>query len=65
MIPLNHKRGLVVGHHPERNLPPIHHRDACGDSPRNKAMTEVVTALFALLSISVFLAHAFDAYRSR
>jgi hypothetical protein len=28
-------------------------------------MTEAVTALFAFFSISIFLAHAFDAYRSR
>jgi hypothetical protein len=29
-----------------------------------KAMTEIVVALLAFLSISVFLAHAFDAYRA-
>ena len=28
-------------------------------------MTETVAALFVLLSVSVFLAHAFDAYRMR
>ena len=30
-----------------------------------KAMTEVVTALLAFISIGIFLAHAFDAYRLR
>jgi hypothetical protein len=29
-----------------------------------KAMTEIVVPLLAFLSISVFLAHAFDAYRT-
>jgi len=28
-------------------------------------MIEIVTALAAFLSISIFLAHAFDAYRTR
>jgi hypothetical protein len=28
-------------------------------------MTGAVTALFAFFSISIFLAHTFDAYRSR
>jgi len=28
-------------------------------------MTEVVTAILALISIGIFLAHAFDAYRLR
>jgi hypothetical protein len=29
------------------------------------AMTETVAAIFVFLSVSVFLAHAFDAYRMR
>jgi hypothetical protein len=28
-------------------------------------MTEVVTAILAFISIGIFLAHAFDAYRLR
>jgi hypothetical protein len=28
-------------------------------------MTEIVAALLAFLSVSVFFAHAFDAYRTR
>ena len=28
-------------------------------------MTEIVTALLASLSVTVFLAHAYDAYRGR
>ena len=30
-----------------------------------KAMIEVITALLAFISIGIFLAHAFDAYRLR
>ena len=30
-----------------------------------KAMTEVVTALLIFVSVGIFLAHAFDAYRLR
>jgi hypothetical protein len=50
---------------PQRDLPPIsqgrpsRHRNAGG-----KAMTEIVVALLAFLSISVFLAHAFDAFHT-
>jgi len=32
---------------------------------KSKAMIEVVSALLAFFSISIFLAHAFDAYRTR
>ena len=35
------------------------------DKPEGKAMTEVVIVLFVFFSFSVFLAHAFDAYRAR
>ena len=51
---------------PERDLPRIPQRRSSGHYPRRgKAMTEAVTALLVLFSISVFLAHAFDAYRMR
>ena len=33
--------------------------------PGSKAKTEIVTALAAFFSISIFLAHAFDVYRTR
>ena len=33
--------------------------------PRGKAMTEAIAGLCVLLSASIFLAHAFDAYRMR
>jgi hypothetical protein len=55
-----------AGRHPQRDLPAISqdhpqwHRNDEG-----AAMTEIVTALLAFLSIGVFLAHAFDAYRMR
>jgi hypothetical protein len=32
---------------------------------RTLAMIETVTALFGLISAGIFLAHAFDGYRSR
>jgi hypothetical protein len=32
---------------------------------RGKAMTEAVMALSVFFSVSIFLAHAFDAYRMR
>jgi len=32
-------------------------------SGRTTTMTEIVTALLAFFSVSVFLAHAYDAYR--
>jgi hypothetical protein len=35
----------------------------CG--PRGKTMTETVAALLVIVSIGIFLAHAFDAYRTR
>jgi hypothetical protein len=33
--------------------------------PKGKAMTEVVTALCLFFSVSIFLAHAVDAFRAR
>ena len=56
------------GHYSQRHLPPISQRRPSRHSePGGKAMTELVTALCVLcvlFSISVFLAHAFDAYRT-
>jgi hypothetical protein len=55
-----------VGIGAQRHLPRI--SQACpfrhGNTGR-KAMTEVVTAFLIFVSIGVFLAHAFDAYRLR
>jgi hypothetical protein len=39
--------------------PPWH-----GGNPGSAPMIEIVTALLAFLSIGVFVAHAFDAYRT-
>jgi len=55
-----------VGIGPEPHLPRI--SQACPFRHRiagRKAMTEVVTAFLVFVSIGVFLAHAFDAYRLR
>ena len=41
------------------------HAAAGNGEPRGKAMTEVVTALCVFFSISIFLAHAVDAFRAR
>src|SRR5438552_6607848 len=55
-----------VGPRPERDLPQIpHHRTSRPSPPRGKAMTEAVAALAVFFSVSIFLAHAFDAYRMR
>jgi hypothetical protein len=55
-----------VGIGPEPHLSRIY--QACpfrhGNTGR-KAMTEVVTAFLIFVSIGIFLAHAFDAYRLR
>ena len=52
----------------QRHLPPISQRRPFRRSePGGKAMTDLVTTLCVicvLLSISVFLAHALDAYRA-
>jgi hypothetical protein len=51
--------------HPQRGLPPI--SQGCASrhgNAKGEAMTEIVIALLAFLSISVFLAHAFDVYRA-
>jgi hypothetical protein len=54
-----------VGPNPQRDLPPISRgRPSRHGKLGGKAMTEIVAALLAFLSISVFLAHAFDAYRT-
>jgi hypothetical protein len=55
-----------VGNHPQRNIPPLRNgRPAVHRKPRGKAMTEAIAGLCVLLSASIFLAHAFDAYRMR
>ena len=55
-----------VGPHPQRDLSPIPQgRPSRHFEPGSKAMTETVTALAMFFSISVFLAHAFDVYRTR
>jgi hypothetical protein len=55
-----------VSTHPQPNLPRVSQERPFGHGePRGNAMTEVVTALFAFFSVSVFLAHVFDAYRVR
>jgi hypothetical protein len=55
-----------AGPHPERDLPQIHHhRTSRRRPPRGKPMTEAVMALSVFFSVSIFLAHAFDAYRMR
>jgi hypothetical protein len=57
--------GVGHGNHPQRNLPRIpQERPFRQGNLGGKAMTEVVTALLVFLSIGVFLAHAFDAYRT-
>jgi hypothetical protein len=54
-----------AGPNPERGLPPISQERPSGyGNAWGKAMTEIVAALLVFLSISVFLAHAFDAYRA-
>jgi hypothetical protein len=55
-----------AGNHPQRYLSPIPQgrRLWHGGDPGSAPMIEIVTALLAFLSIGVFLAHAFDAYRT-
>jgi hypothetical protein len=54
-----------VGPDSQRDLPPISQgRPSRHGKAGDKAMTEIVAALLVFLSISVFLAHAFDAYRT-
>src|SRR6266568_9265774 len=40
-------------------------RHACGARTRTRAMIETVTVFFALTSVGIFIAHAYDGYRSR
>jgi hypothetical protein len=55
-----------VGHHSQRNLPPVPSgRRSRYFEPGGKAMIEAITAICIFFSISVFLAHAFDVYRMR
>src|ERR1700675_4106103 len=51
---------------PQRDLPPIPQcRPSRHGEPGSKVMAEVVTALCVFFSISIFLAHAVDAFRAR
>jgi len=55
-----------VGICTQPHLPRISQACPCRhDNTGRKAMTEVVTAFLVFVSIGVFLAHAFDAYRLR
>ena len=55
-----------VGIGPEPHLPRVSQARASRHfNTGRKAMTEVVTAILAFISIGIFLAHAFDAYRLR
>jgi hypothetical protein len=54
-----------AGPHLQRDLPPFPQgRPSRHGNAGGAAMTEIVVSLLAFLSISVFLAHAFDAYRA-
>jgi hypothetical protein len=54
-----------AGPNSQRDLPPISQGRPSRHGKRGgTAMTEIVVALLAFLSTSVFLAHAFDAYRA-
>ena len=51
--------------HPQLNLPRSSQELPVGHGKLGrKVMTEVVTAVLVFLSVGVFLAHAFDAYRT-
>jgi hypothetical protein len=65
-VVLNQTAGFDhVGPHPQRGLPPIsQERSSWHGKAGGKAMTEIVAALLVFLSVSVFLAHAFDAFRT-
>ena len=55
-----------VGIGPEPHLPRVSQaRPSRHANTGRKAMTEVVTAILVFVSIGIFLAHAFDAYRLR
>jgi hypothetical protein len=64
IVPLDQTAGFdYAGPHPQRDLPPIPQGRPSGHGKAGgKAMTEIVAALLVFLSISVFLAHAYDAY---
>jgi hypothetical protein len=66
-IPFTQTTGLDhVGIGPEPHLPRVPQaRPSRHFNTGRKAMTEVVTAVLAFISIGIFLAHAFDAYRLR
>ena len=67
-LPPDKTRGFGhVSRHPQFDLSPF--PQGChrwhGSDPGEPPMTEVVAALLAFLSIGIFLAHAFDAFRTR
>jgi hypothetical protein len=54
-----------VGAHFQRDFPPVSSGRPSRHRPAGrKAMIEVVAVAGVLFSISIFLAHAFDAYRT-
>jgi hypothetical protein len=54
-----------AGPRAQRDLSPIsQERPSRHFEPGSKAMTEIATALAVFFSISIFLAHAFDVYRT-
>jgi hypothetical protein len=65
-VPASNKGLDHVGIGPEPHLPRISEARPYGHgNTGRKAMTEVVTAILVFVSIGIFLAHAFDAYRLR
>jgi hypothetical protein len=71
--PLKHADDLIVGasdngcdhvEHSQRNLQPVLASRPSRHQPRGEAMIETVTALAAFFSIGMFLAHAFDVWRT-
>jgi hypothetical protein len=50
---------------PQRDLPPIPQCRPMHGEPGSKAMAEVVTVLCVFFSVSIFLAHAVEAFRAR
>ena len=55
-----------VGTNAQPNLPPVSQIRPFGPGePGRKAVIEVISALFGFFSVTLFLAHAFDAYRVR
>jgi hypothetical protein len=66
-LPVDQTTGFDhVSSTPQRDLPPIPQcRHSRHGEPGSNAMVEVVTVLCVFFSISIFLAHAVDAFRAR